>query len=79
MSLHSDLIDELLSRKTSMTPRENAAANEIERLLALLAGEDAPLALSDRPAPALHGSSQWEGETPANFKVVPAAKKSKRE
>jgi hypothetical protein len=47
MSLHSDLIAELLSRKTSMTPRENAAANEIERLLALLAGEDKAMELSD--------------------------------
>jgi len=77
VSLHSDLIDELLSRKTSMTPRENAAANEIDRLLALLAGEDKALELSDKPTPG--GSSEWQGDAPPNFKVVAAPKKAKKE
>jgi hypothetical protein len=37
MSLHEDLIAELLSGKVSLSPRENAAVNEIVSLRAQLA------------------------------------------
>ena len=57
MSLHSDLVEEALSGKVSMGPRENALVNEIIRLRQLLdpklpEAEWGDPSLSDRPAPA---------------------------
>lgn len=51
MSLHEDLITELLSGKASLSPRENAAVNEIRSLREQLAAKTtAPAGNEAKPA-----------------------------
>lgn len=66
MSLHEDLVNEALSGKVSMGPRENALVNEIRRLQALL-------------DPRLPEAEWGDPASSDRFIPAPAPKKSKKE